>query len=463
MERVIFRHLTGSKAPEVDSYPLDQFASLLVGREPSSTLRYDPTRDDVVGRQHARIEKDAADPYRIVVTDLASRNGTLVNGRRIARSFELTPGDIVQFGIGGPELEFQLDPLPERFLKLTRAQAERQATRPTVAARPAAAPRPAATASNDISGWLPAAVAAQQARARSVPFLAVAGALLLALLALAGWFAEANGDAVDATPQAAAAAPRGARAGGPPARPPLVVRQGQYFRASMPAGWQWTENANAVEMVAPDGVTGSSASLVIGMFGQATPRGYLQQVLQSLGYADARVVSWQDLPPQPAFMNFVWQIGHAELAFTYRGQPVRAAATVGVIQGAGQYAAVVLAGQAPVASWDQARAWLLRVAHSVTITNPRQVAGVDRMVLPGNIPHDYIYGDYNDSWQARGIPEDRLSQARREGMMGYEEVVSPTTGERFEMPLETYDATVGGYRNPNQPREILFPRTWPGR
>jgi hypothetical protein len=39
--------------------------------------------------------------------------------------------------------------------------------------------------------------------------------------------------------------------------------------------------------------------------------------------------------------------------------------------------------------------------------------------------------------------------------MGYEEMQSPATGERYEMPLEAYDATVGGYRNPERPREIL--------
>lgn len=238
-------------------------------------------------------------------------------------------------------------------------------------------------------------------------------------------------------------------------RPALVVKQGNYFRASMPANWHWTENANAVEMAAPDGVTGSSFSIAVGMFGQATPYSYLMMTLQSLDYADTRVISWQDLPSQSAFLNFVWQIGFAELSYTYQGQPVHAATTIGIIQGAGQYVAVIMAGQAPVEKWDESRHWLLRVAHSVTITNPRQVAGVDRMSLPGNIPHDYIYGEYNSAWESRGLTEDRLSQARREGMMGYELFQSPTTGEQFEMPLEAYDPTIGGYRNPNRPEEIL--------
>ena len=46
-------------------------------------------------------------------------------------------------------------------------------------------------------------------------------------------------------------------------------------------------------------------------------------------------------------------------------------------------------------------------------------------------------------------------------MMGYERLVSPETGKYYNMPLETYDGTVGGYRNPDHPDEILNP-TKPG-
>ncbi len=31
----------------------------------------------------------------------------------------------------------------------------------------------------------------------------------------------------------------------------------------------------------------------------------------------------------------------------------------------------------------------------------------------------------------------------------------PTTGQRYEMPLEAYDGTAGGYRNPKRPTELL--------
>lgn len=39
--------------------------------------------------------------------------------------------------------------------------------------------------------------------------------------------------------------------------------------------------------------------------------------------------------------------------------------------------------------------------------------------------------------------------------MGYELMASPGTGRKYEMPLELYDATIGGYRNPDRPNEKL--------
>lgn len=240
------------------------------------------------------------------------------------------------------------------------------------------------------------------------------------------------------------------------ARPPLVVTQGSYFRVSIPRGWHFSENANGFEAAAPDGLTGSTASIVLGMSGSGvSPRAHLELVLRSLGHADARIVAWEDLPPEPAFMHYRWQRGYAEMTFTFRGTPVRAGALAGVIQGAGQYGGVIMAAQTPAARWARDRAYLMRVAQSAVITNPRLAAGVDRMALPRNVPHDAIFGSYANAARARGVPDDRLSQARREGMLGYELHESPATKQQYEMPLETYDATIGGYRNPDRPAEIL--------
>ncbi len=39
--------------------------------------------------------------------------------------------------------------------------------------------------------------------------------------------------------------------------------------------------------------------------------------------------------------------------------------------------------------------------------------------------------------------------------MGYERAKDPETGQVYEMPLESWDGTVGGYRNPARPTEVL--------
>lgn len=120
MEKVILRHLKGSKATQVEEFTLDQFSELILGRDPSAGVRFDPEKDDLVGRQHARIARDPNDKYKFSVTDLNSRNGTYVNKKRVTGQMWLSPGDVVQLGAGGPEIQFDIDPLPSHLVKATR-------------------------------------------------------------------------------------------------------------------------------------------------------------------------------------------------------------------------------------------------------------------------------------------------------------------------------------------------------
>src|SRR5688572_5132828 len=70
MERIVLRHLSGSKANQVEEFPLSHFKELVIGRDPSSTVKYDPDRDDLVGRQHAKVTQNPGDPSQFLVTDL---------------------------------------------------------------------------------------------------------------------------------------------------------------------------------------------------------------------------------------------------------------------------------------------------------------------------------------------------------------------------------------------------------
>lgn len=120
MERVVLRHLKGSKAGQTEEFPLAQAKELVFGREQSASIRFDPDRDDLVGRLHARLVQDPKDPYRFELVDLGSRNGTFLNKQRISGAAAIQPGDVIQLGAGGPELQFDLDPRPAHLVKATR-------------------------------------------------------------------------------------------------------------------------------------------------------------------------------------------------------------------------------------------------------------------------------------------------------------------------------------------------------
>ena len=63
---------------------------VLIGRSEKATIRVD---DDSVSRRHARLYRDG---NRWVVEDLGSRNGTLLNGQRLAAPAEARAGDAIR-------------------------------------------------------------------------------------------------------------------------------------------------------------------------------------------------------------------------------------------------------------------------------------------------------------------------------------------------------------------------------
>lgn len=105
MTNIMFRHISGSRATQVDVVPLGAHRELILGRAPSAAVRFDPVHDRDVGRHHARISWSDAKPVIFEIADLKSRNGTYVNGRLITAPMRLNPGDLIQLGGHGPEVE----------------------------------------------------------------------------------------------------------------------------------------------------------------------------------------------------------------------------------------------------------------------------------------------------------------------------------------------------------------------
>ncbi len=89
-ERAGSVRLTGTLEGRVLSYSIPARGAI-IGYRPSSDV-YLPIRG--VSRRHAALEWEAG---RLVVVDLASKNGTFVNGQRVTRA-ALAPGDTLQIG-----------------------------------------------------------------------------------------------------------------------------------------------------------------------------------------------------------------------------------------------------------------------------------------------------------------------------------------------------------------------------
>jgi Protein of unknown function (DUF3662)/Inner membrane component of T3SS, cytoplasmic domain len=81
------------------TYPLS-IGSTVIGRGDQANLRLP---DVGISRRHARLDYDGA---QVVLTDLGSTNGSMVNGQRIS-AVALNPGDMVQ--IGTTTLTFRVD------------------------------------------------------------------------------------------------------------------------------------------------------------------------------------------------------------------------------------------------------------------------------------------------------------------------------------------------------------------
>lgn len=128
-QKIVIRHLSGSKINQTNEFQIADFEKLSFGRDEDSDIRYDPEKDDLVSRKQAVIHREDGNNFSI--RDQESRNGTLVNKQRVSGTTSLHHGDIVQFGSGGPEFLFELDPPPRFNLPQTREASLNHFIQPT--------------------------------------------------------------------------------------------------------------------------------------------------------------------------------------------------------------------------------------------------------------------------------------------------------------------------------------------
>jgi hypothetical protein len=233
------------------------------------------------------------------------------------------------------------------------------------------------------------------------------------------------------------------------ARPALVEHNGQYFAWAAPADWRGQDALAGVDLSSADGAMRVQSALLMRTQGSTTPRDFLMRAL-AMGATDVRVLAVRDLPAVMSGYRIPWESQEYDLTYVVRGRTVKATWVVGVVNVMGMsYDAFVAGYDAPVNTFDQAALFLAAIARTIHPTGP--VGG--HVMLPQNHPLDN--SALIESWRQKGVSEGRISQARREGTMGYERMWDPQTNHYYNMPFETYDGTVGGYRNPARPDEIL--------
>jgi len=119
--RIVIRHLSGSKANQIDQFDLAGLQEITLGRDPKSTVAYDMQRDDEVSRKHAVIRvHEEKGQYYFRLADLNSSNGTMLNDEQVGGECELLPEDVVELGKGGPKFSFDIQPRPVYLPARTR-------------------------------------------------------------------------------------------------------------------------------------------------------------------------------------------------------------------------------------------------------------------------------------------------------------------------------------------------------
>lgn len=239
-------------------------------------------------------------------------------------------------------------------------------------------------------------------------------------------------------------------------RPQVAMHNGKFFSYALPAGWTIDESQNAVILSSPDRSMCTTATGLVGMYGEATPASFLANICQLYKVQGVQVISSQQVQPPQGYQS----AATFELALTgadgvqYRGQALSA-----VVSGGGRHSGSCITVMTRADKWESARTWLPQVALSVNASNTDLGAGAMANAarpLPsssGGASLNHSMGDWKP--YDASASNDRLSRANSDATRGYEQMIDNTTGQRYYPGANAYDASRGGYVNPERPTELL--------
>ncbi|MDP1759868.1 MAG: hypothetical protein Q8L01_00095 [Candidatus Woesebacteria bacterium] len=240
----------------------------------------------------------------------------------------------------------------------------------------------------------------------------------------------------------------------------LAAYTGEVFGAKVPRGWNVTSNQSGIEIIDPfDSNTGASGVVAVGWWGSQTPDGFIDLLLKSIGATNVITESESatETISYPQSPNLKWVMKTKTFTFQREGKTLKAKASAGVLNGYGQYLALMTAFQTVPAKWSQWAPTLERIAQTITIINTSLAGGANTVRLPSAADLANNDSPLMEAWEYRNKVQERTSHEFSDAIMGQEtDLVSPSTGKTFTLPLSAYDPTKGGYRNPEKPNEILI-------
>jgi hypothetical protein len=217
----------------------------------------------------------------------------------------------------------------------------------------------------------------------------------------------------------------------------LQRRRGQFFAFSLPEGWSVTsETRNGIDVSSPSREAGVSFAYVTSIPGQSTPEGFRDMTLRSLpSLQGVELRASQDLGTARDELGTEWSQEASEFTARFEGSRVRGVITVGVgntqVGSSGGMASIRVARED---RYDEFAGVIAAIQRSIVLTSSGSPgAGV---TLPPNRPDD---NPPTSSYEYRSGVQDRLSQDWQEATMGYENLQSPSTGDRYQVPLNNYD------------------------
>lgn len=173
-----------------------------------------------------------------------------------------------------------------------------------------------------------------------------------------------------------------------------------------------------------------------------------------MAYKNVRVGAVRKLPSQKMGYQ-IWNWIEADVTATgNNGAPMSGVWKCGVANYYNMNDALIVGYWSPRPNLQQSKALLSRISQSIILTNPNQAFGNDKLIHPKNNPN--TPGDtIMKSWENKNKSQDRSMQKWSNTTRGNEPTFDPETGSRYSSPLNSWDATRGGYVNPKRPTELL--------